>query len=553
MSYRPACSSSGNHESEGEYYWEVKKPPPPVTTLPNQNQLYAFYLTRCGHHGVRKPHRAVLALLAEDTPSHTLRLTAEAAERGVAAADLAHTEDSNADAACVAARASVAALAQQRTFCLAHDSGAGVPIYVGARGMLPLLDLVAELPLLEELDFSTVSSWYDNDTVASCSVAGNDVVLRLCEILPRLCALRVLNLSGHPIGCAAGERLLAAVRAAPTVVEVHLDGGGLSTHLINALQQTLRDHREAEAQNGQRRLIAADCAVPPYISALPLLDRKTLREQQVLRAMLEEDVNFASVVSKDDLAAMVLTARVMSTTEAIFRCGKAGILGDGAHLFIVKSGSLRVYVDLVGVTLGKGDYFGDNYDATLIPCSHLVEEQRGLVYAVPLTSCAQLVDRWALRVGEAWPWLQRTPLLQAVGAWAQLRVGTCCVWTCPEPAETIVEVGSGEGDLFIVCDGAYAALDVRDGDTAQFSERNVRCVFTRYDVFGVEASVARRHTSSVRIKAGKEKDTAYRLLQMRGCGVRLLQQQLRPVFASLARSYSLHADLCAGEAPSLDA
>jgi hypothetical protein len=169
-----------------------------------------------------------------------------------------------------------------------------------------------------------------------------------------------------------------------------------------------------------------------------------------------------------------------------------------------------------------------------------------VVYAIPLTACASVLTRWATRVVEARPWLRRTPLFQSVGAWTLLRACTCSEMTRQEPAETVTEVGSGEGGLCVVCDGTYAALDVRDGDIAQFSERNVRCVFGRYDVFNVEALVARKHTSSVRIKAGKEKETAYRLVRVRGCGVRLLLQQLRQVFVSLARSYSLHEDLCAG-------
>ncbi|KPI85485.1 hypothetical protein ABL78_5445 [Leptomonas seymouri] len=552
------ASSGGNrrHSWEGDIYQDMLKPVFPVTSLPDQNQLYAYYLTRCGYHSVRKPHRAVLALLSEDKPSRALRLATEAAERGVAVADLALTEDSSDGAAAVEARESVVALAQQQTFRLTEDSGEGLPLYVGARGMLPILDLVAELPLLEELDFSTISSWYDNDIAAQWGdggVAGNDVVRRLCEVLPRLRVLRTLDLRGHPIGCAAAEWLIDAIHAAPTVTEVRLDAGGLSAHLLQALRQMLREHREAEAQNGRRLLTAADCAVPPYIASLPRLDRKTLREQQVLRAMLTEDVNFTSAMSDGDLAEMVLMARVMSTTEAIFRCGKAGIRGDGVHLFIVKSGCLRVYEALAGTALRRGDYFGDSYDTTLVPCSHLVEEERGLVYAVPLASCTQVLSQWSQRVAEAWPWMQRTPVLQSVEAWTRLRSCTCCVWARPEPAETVVEVGSGDGAFFVVCDGTYAALDVRDGDTAQFSERNVRCVFSRYDIFGVEASVSRKHTSSVRIKAGKEKDVAYRLLEIHGCGVRLLQQQLRQVFVSLARSYSLHADLCAGEPHSMAA
>ena len=537
-------SGSGNTAAPPRKAYAMLAP-----SLPDQNQLYAYYLTRCGHHGVRKPHWAVLALLAEDAPSQQLRLATEAAERGVMAADLALTEDGS-DGDGSATRAAVVALVHQRTFRLCDDGAAGEPIYVGARGMLPVLDLVAELPLLVELDLSNISSWYDSDTIAQGqdgSVTGNDVAFRLCEVLPRLRRLCVVNLLNHPIGCAAGERLLYAVQDAPSIVELRLETRGLSAQILQALQQTLREHQQTAGREPTLQLTANEYTVPPYIAALPRLDRKTLREQQVLRAMLEGDANFSAVVTADELDEMVLTARVMSTTEAIFRCGKAGIRGDGVDLFVIKSGVLRVHEDLAGATLSRGDYFGDAYDATIVPCSPFVEEERGLVYAIPLASCARVTAQWSARVAEAWPWLQRTPVFQSVGAWTQLRVCTCAVMTRHEPAETVVEVGSGEGAVNVVCDGTYAALDVRDGDTAQFSKRNVRGLFSRYDVFGTEALVARKHTSSVRIKAGRDNDACYRVLHVRGCGVRLLQQQLRHVFVALARAYSLHADLCAGE------
>ncbi|GET88658.1 hypothetical protein, conserved [Leishmania tarentolae] len=519
--------------------------------LPSQNQLYGYYVARCGYHGVRRPHRAVLTLLAEDTTSHAERLTAEAAERCVAVEDLEQIEDAAERAARARERAAVIPLATQRTFRLADPGGKAAfsPLYIGARGMLPLLDLIAELPLIENVDLSNVASWYDNDTFANSShggsVSGNDVVAHLCAILPRLRFLRTLDLGGQPLGSIAVAHLLETIRQLPTVVHVNLDTRNVDPYLMRAFQQTLDEHQEVpRPQMLTVKAMSKAYETPLYIKTLPRLDRKTLREQQVLRALLSQDPCFRSAVAEVEMGDMVLTARVMSTTEAVFRCGDKGIRGDGQHLFILKSGTLRVYADLEGFVLSRGDYFGDSYPSVLLPCSRLEEEERGVVYAIPLHSCTTVLGHWATRLAAAWPWLHQIPIMQAVGAWTCMRACTCSEFVVSEPTDTIVEAGDDEEAIYAVCDGSFSALDAREGDAACYNARNVRGVFTRFDIFGIEALVARTHKSSVRIKAGKEKDVPYRALAVRGCGVRVLHRQLRLVFISMARAYSLHEDLC---------
>ncbi|KAG5504332.1 hypothetical protein JKF63_04777 [Porcisia hertigi] len=520
--------------------------------LPSQNQLYGYYVARCGHHRVLRPHRAVLALLEEDAASHAKRLAREAAARIVSVADLEEIEDRAEAEARARDRAAVIPLSKMRTFRLAEPEGKAAlsPLYVGARGLLPILDLIAELPLLEKVDLSNLASLYDNDTFAGStqgSVSGNDVVDHLCSILPRLRALRVLDLGGQQLGSIAAARLLEAIKSLPSVTYVNFDTTDVDPCLVRAFQQILEERQLRPCpQVPSSHALAKAYEVPSYIKALPLLDQKTLREQQLLRALLCEDANFTVAVTEEEMDDMVLTARVISTTEAIFRCGDNGIRGDGQYLFILKSGSLRVYADLEGFVLSRGDYFGDAYPSVLPPCARLVEEERGVVYAIPLCSCTVLLACWAARLAAAWPWLRQTPVMQPVGLWSSMRACTCSELVTLDPTDTVEEAGVHGEAIYVVCDGSFYALDVREGESACFNARSVRSVFSRFDVFGVESLIARKRQSSVRVKAGKEKDALYRVVAVRGCGVRVLHRQLRPVFVALAGSYSLHEDLRAG-------
>lgn len=555
---RVSRHSYGGTPAQHSFIFTFSLTPPPRRSgavlwpmlLPSQNQLYGHYVARCGHHAVRKPHRAVLDLLAEDTASQSERLAAEAAERGVDAADLAQMEDSCEGAATASDRAAVVPLARRRVFRLT-DCGAKAalsPIYVGARGLLPVLDLIAELPLLETLDLSNIASWYDNDTFAGTaqgsSVSGNEVVEYLCGVLPRLRFLRTLDLGAQPLGSIAVAHLLAAVEPMTSIVDVRLDTSCVDPFLVRSLEQALGAHRElAPPVVPPLRVFSKNYTLPAYIQSLPPLDRKTLREQQVLRALLCDDANFTDALTEAEMSTVVLTARVMSTTEALFRCGDRGIRGDEQHLFLLKSGTVRVFADLEGFTLARGDYFGDSYSAVLLPCTRLVEEERGVVYAIPLSACAALLARWEVRLNVATPWISRTPLLQPVGAWTRMRVGTCSELATYTVAETLVEAGDAAEKLFLVCEGTFAALESRGKDSGRYSARGARAVFGPLDVFGVEALVARKRQSSVCIKAGRDREMSYRALEVRGCAVRALQRQLRPVFAALSRSYSLHEDL----------
>ncbi|PWU83394.1 hypothetical protein C4B63_328g1 [Trypanosoma cruzi] len=65
--------------------------------VPDQNQLHALYIFRCGELRVGKPNEEMLALLAEDDWAYLSRLKDEAHERGVSIDDLQMIEDDTAE------------------------------------------------------------------------------------------------------------------------------------------------------------------------------------------------------------------------------------------------------------------------------------------------------------------------------------------------------------------------------------------------------------------------------------------------------------------------
>lgn len=508
--------------------------------LPDQNKLYAYYLSRCGHYRVGRPHEAVLKLLTEDEPSFTYRLEQEAAMRGVAAVDLATMEDDE-DPLQLPSRATARCLSRRRVFRLDADSYL-VPIYIGPRGMMPLLDLIAELPLVEELDLSNIASWFDGDVHVAMrqgEISGNAVVEHLCAILPRLVSLKALNIRGQPLGCMAAAKLVSAVAPLTRIVQIGIDSTDIDYHLLQMLRGILQQHKEVAAA---LPLPVIPKQLPPYLSELPILDRKSIREQQQLRVLLEKDSNFSPFLTEADLHAIVLSARTMSTTEAIMKSGKAGLQGDGEHLFLLKSGELHAFTDLKGIRLCRGDYYGDPCQDILFAPARLIEQQRGVVYAIPLCNCATLLKGWASRVKRSWDFLHRIPLLQPLGVWGQLRVCSCTQLKTFKPLEMVMEAGDEREALYVVWKGSFLAKPTDDAECAP-GRRYTSYSFHPSDVFGVEAMVARSHCSSVRITAEAETNAKYQCFCITGCGLQVLTRELRSVFMSMARYYSTHEDL----------
>lgn len=510
----------------------------PMVPLPNQNQLFAYYIARCGYHRVGKPSRAVLHLLREDEASRVIRLSTESADRQVSVKDLKAID-------CVTAPEDLAALfrtkplARRRAFRL--PTPAGEMLYVGARGMLAILDLVAVLPCLEELDLSNITSWYVDDAFAhqSNSPMGNDVTSRLCDVMASLPALRKVDISTQPIGTLAAHQLFRVIQKCKRIQELRWKRDGVDYKLCDNMQKALARNTACAASLPP---VEYPKTVPTCLQDLPILDRKTLREQQILRALLCEDSNFAGVLSEDDLSTLVLNARLMSTQEVVARCGVNGLRGDGANLFVIKSGSILAQMDLAGFTLMRGDYFGDVYDEVVFPACRLVEEVRGIVYSFPLDRCQKVLETWSTRVTTLYHSLRKVPLFQPLDTWTRVRLCSCAQRVEYKSEEVVLAAGEATRGLWIVCEGTFNALSKTDGDQLH-TGRYDSYPFTTTDVFGVEPLVSRKGTSSVAIVAGKPTHATYSCAVVKGSILRLLTVRLRAVFVSMTLAYSIHDDL----------
>ncbi|CCW68246.1 unnamed protein product [Phytomonas sp. Hart1] len=510
-----------------------------MVALPTQNQLYAFYISRCAHHRVGKPNEQVLELLLEDEFSRLSWQKAEAAEHLISLDELHDMEGDSPSTL----QNNDTPLAMKTTFRLPNSSLDEGPVHIGARGMLSILDLIQELPLLEEVDLSNVTSWYIADAFTHTregAPCGNAVIKRLCEVIKNLPALRRLDVRTQPIGTLAANDLLHAIQGCQRLVDVFFCRKAVENRLCRTIDEALDKNREASAQLPSPSLPEA---LPPYLSRILTLDRKTLCEQQQLRWLLTEDDNFTGAVTEEELSEIVLHARLMSTSEVVWRCSNDGLRGDGVHLFVIKDGSLRACTDLEGLKLGRGDYFGDTYEHVIIyPSSRIVETERGIVYAIPLEWCRSLLDVWKKRVFELYSELRSFPIMQVVDTWTRVRLCTCSMLHHYKPGEVVLNVGDFRKAVWIVCSGFFEASAGTIEDKVATGRYEIHR-FVKADVFGVEAVVARKGCSSVTVSVGKESKTIYSAVVVCGSAIRIISNSIRSVFVSLARPYSLHDDL----------
>nr|CCC91994.1 conserved hypothetical protein [Trypanosoma congolense IL3000] len=504
--------------------------------VPDQNQLYALYLHRCGDRGVGKPNKEMLALLDEDDKAWETRITDEARQRGVTMEDLCEIEGDTAERQ--RERRAITPLAFRRVFkltsCMERDhvdgAGATARIHVGARGLLAILDVVRELPFLEVLDISNLTSLFLADPYQDEGTRGNDVIVTMCAVAVKHPSLRVIDIRGQPLGALAAHHLLELLRANKRIQEVFYDDGAVPSHLVAAI----RKQQEENASIPRKPPILLT-EPSEAIRQLPIVDRKTVQEQQFLRRIVEGELGFGDLMTAEEISTFVLHARTMSTTEAVTR--SKGLVGDGSHLFLVKSGVLRAAASARSFELRCGDFFGDTYEDILFSQNLLQEVERGVVYAIPLECCQKVREAWAQRVAAHYATLKYNALLQAVDTWMRLRI--CC---CSEPRdfdedETVISKGDTFKGLFLVTSGIFAVLDATD------SQSRVR-EFTAGDVFGEEALLARRECSSVTVVAVRDEEQgSSSCLVIRGCGARVLVSLLRPVLLTFAATYSLHEEL----------
>lgn len=501
-----------------------------MVALPSQNQLYALYVSRCGFHGVGKPNRRVLELLLEDSCSRDERLTKDAAALVVDHEDLGTMDEYT------VSPEPVVPLARKTSLVVRPGPGED-SVYVGARGMLPLLDVIATLPLLEELDLSTIGSWFASD-FAQDAVTGNDVVARLCSVCRLLPSLRLVDITGQPVGSRAASDLVTLLAANRRITALRYTADAVDGRIVDAIRRQLENNGH---QKDDDPLLLPE-SLPPSLLALPVLDRKLVRQQQLLRKLLQEDGCFSGLLSAEEIDQLVLHARTMSTTQVITR-SPLGLRGDGEHLYLLGSGAIRAMVDLEGIVLSRGDYFGDCYDATItFPPCRLQEVERGTVFCLPLEHCEVFMRHWTVRVAEFFPRFQKLALLQPTDLWTRVRVSTCAVLQEYAPGAVVTPAGDHTPELFVVERGYFLGLP-GDETAQEITGRRYAFEFYPDDLIGAESVVSLKRCTSVDVIAAKERDVHYSLLRVQGSAVRLLVARLRPVLVSLARSYTVHADM----------
>lgn len=505
--------------------------------LPDQNHLYAYYLSRCGAYHVGRPNRYVLDLLEEDIPSRFKRLKYEAKVRGLEDwMDLEEIECEPEEKQLQ--HIHMIPLAKRKVIRLGTANSE--QIHVGSRGMMALLDVVSLLPLLEKIDFSNLSSWYISDIFPGQDhFNGNDVVNRLCKVARTCPSLCEIDITGQPIGTLAAHQLLELAQSNQRIVNIDFSRKGVDYRLCNSLEKILTRNRK-NYENLESPNIPS--SLPSCLLGIPRIDRKTLREQQILRGMLHSDHNFClDSISEDEIQQIILNTRVMSTAEVVFRCAGRGLRGDGEYLYFIKSGRIRAFIHLDGIVLQRGDYFGEEYKEALFSTCSLKEEQRGIVYALPLASCRPIIEQWEDRLETFFPIISNAPLLQPLTTWCRIRICTSSVLQSFQPGEVVYSVGESDSSARMVRSGVFYALPGTETDMDRTGRTDPYPFFSS-DFFGIESLVARKKCASVTVVAGKEKQE-YSAIYISGFGLRLIASQLWPVLVSLVRPYSVHEDV----------
>lgn len=497
--------------------------------VPDQNQLYALYMFSCGEVGVGKPNKEMLALLAEDDRAWESRLSREARERGVAVDDLQRIENDTAELQ--QKREEVVPLAFRRVFRLnpaAEDGGLSARVHTGARGAMAILRVVRELPFLEVLDLSNLTSLYLADHYQLDGVTGNDVMEAICHTAASHPSLRVIDVTGQPIGTLAAHYFLELLRRNRRIQEVQFDRDAIDYRLVACIDKEMQHNATIPREPPVLPRVPTD-----VVKRLPIIDRKTVREQQLLRRIIEAETGLGDIMSSEEISEAVLYARIMSTTEVVTR--SSGLRGDGEHLFLLKSGVIRAKAVSRGFELKRGDYFGETYTDVLFSQDLLVEAVRGVVYCIPLKHCRPLLDAWTRRVEMYYPLLRYSALLQALDVWTRLRMCCCATLRVFSKDEAVILPGDAFKGLFLVTAGAFGVV----GSTSRAPRTRE---FTVGDVFGEEAFLARRQCSSVTIVAEGPAESSSCLV-VSGCGARVLRSHLLPVLMTLAAAYSLHEEL----------
>ncbi|PWU83395.1 protein kinase A regulatory subunit [Trypanosoma cruzi] len=113
-------------------------------------------------------------------------------------------------------------------------------VHVGARGALAIVDVARELPFLEVLDFSNLTSLFLADPYQCEGVTGNDVIEAICRMAATHPSLRVIDLAGQPIGTIAAHHFLELLRRNRRIQEVQFDRDAVDCRLVAYIEREMR-------------------------------------------------------------------------------------------------------------------------------------------------------------------------------------------------------------------------------------------------------------------------------------------------------------------------
>lgn len=484
--------------------------------LPSQNQLFALFLHLCGRYHVKKPNKAILALLEEDEFSRTVRRHIEARELDLAVEDVPNEPGEDSEEA-KERRATVVPLSAMRTLPFRN----GEALQFGTVGVLILLELLAECPLLEELDLSVFGDLFAVDPYKQCP-SGNEVLRAVCNWAQRQPNLRVLNIQKQQIGTLPATWLLETVKKNPSVKSVLWEEEGVDIVVNKQLHVAV----SANVQGKNKSL------PPPFptslsssIQQLAEVDRKSGRQRQSLHLLLwEREAAFGSL-SMEERELIVMKAKFLTLSECTAMC--RGLRGDEVHLFLIESGEALVQLGTQSVTLRRGDYFGEPLEAVMFSAGTVTATQRGTAFAIPFSVCEKLFHAWERNVELFLDLLRKTVIFQPLPMWVLIRA-------CHEATEVVHTAGSeviARGDSFnglhIVSSGIFSCERTR---------------FGKGDFFGEEPLISRHKVATAAISALKTEGQATTVRIASFVASNHIISPLKEVFRVNTREYEAPVD-----------
>eukprot|EP00758_Cryptobia_borreli_P004080 Tbor_TRINITY_DN416_c0_g1::TRINITY_DN416_c0_g1_i1::g.3218::m.3218 len=533
--------------------------------LPNQNQLYALYLSRCCDLHIRKPNKYIIQLLQEDAYSRKIRIQRDASTRQVPLKVFQEGiyEDVKGDVPDCLTEDNNKLAASFDDYCvdgnLTHYDGScavtpfsllkSIPNFdrvgcLGTKGLLAFLSLVEESPLLEEIDFTGIPNFFQTDIYAKHEVlqipSGNDVMRELCRIAMNHPSLRLINFGSQPLGTECGILLLEAMRNNSNLTDISWNSDGIESSVNRELIKMM-----ARNQSGPNRMPPQlPTAHSPRIRLLNFIDRKTSEQRQQLSNLLafafsrrSSSIQTPSMVADregpqqgpafeflkiqhdnwlydtQNEHSLLLHATAMSLHEMVLKVPRC-LRGDGEHLFVICDGVVEVLFSGTGssrIELGRGDFFGEPLNSTLFGAGTMSVLERGTVFAIPLQLVKNATTRWASNVDQYYcDFMQKVPILQSLPTWTRVRMcemATSLVFDNNEEKDEetiVVKANDAFAGLYIVQEGSFTLVTGNKDQTlnGRKAPSEVFSLLSMFDVFGFDAVFTANNHHRVTVVTG---------------------------------------------------